>query len=397
MNSRGVLPIAACSLALLVGITGTAGAAPDEVLLGKDEGYPVCAFGDIHQRCLVGRHSHFDKLVPSQRIAAGTSPSALNQATVDDRSDFENFLARNRNMALLVLKDDSILFEGYQYDRTPKHRFASESMAKTIVAMLVGIALHERALGSIDDRAEQYVPQLKGHPYGETSLRHLLTMSSGVKFTERYDGKDDLAVLVSRTLFQTGPGGVDTVIPFRERARPAGEAFAYASSETQVLGLALRAAVGKPLADYLSEKIWQPMGAESDATWPIDAGGHEIAYCCINATLRDWGRLGMLLANGGSLNGRQIVPADWVRETTTASAPHLQVGKATPSLGYGYQTWLLRGGRFGLFGARGQGIFVDPQSKLVVVHAAVHARPIDNEARRAQVELWGKLLARFAL
>lgn len=104
----------------------------------------------------------------------------------------------------------------------------------------------------------------------------------------------------------------------------------------------------------------------------------------------------MLLADGGSLGGRQIIPAAWVREATTAGAPHLQPGKVTPTLGYGYQTWLLPKGRFALFGVRGQGIYVDPDSKLVVVHTAVHGMPRDIEARRAQVELWGKLLARFA-
>jgi CubicO group peptidase (beta-lactamase class C family) len=384
------------SVALPAGIACTATAAPDEELLGKAEGYPLCKFGDTYPRCLVAQYSNFDKLVPSRKIAAGGAPSALNQTPAADRSDFEDYLARNRNTGLLVLKDGAVLFEGYQYDRTPQQRFASQSMAKTVVAMPAGIALRDKALGSLDDPAEKYVPRLKGHPYGETSLRNLITMSSGVKFSERYDGRDDMAVLVSRTLFQTGPGGADTVLPFRERARPAGEAFAYASAETQVLGLVLRAAVGKPLADYLSEKIWRPMGAEADATWLVDAGGQEIAYCCINATLRDWGRLGALLANGGSLNGTQIIPADWLREATMPSAPHLQHGKVTPTLGYGYQTWLLPKGRFALFGVRGQGIYIDPETKLVVVHTAVHAMPRDTEARRAQVELWGKVLAKYA-
>jgi CubicO group peptidase (beta-lactamase class C family) len=251
-------------------------------------------------------------------------------------------------------------------------------MAKTVVAMLVGIAVAEGKIASIDDRVERYVPELKGHPYGETSLRHLLTMSSGVRFREDYDGKDDVTILSRKALYREGPGGVDTVLPFRERARPAGEKFYYASAETQVLGLVLRATTGKPLAEYLSEKIWQPMGAEADASWLVDGGGYELGYMGLNATLRDWGRLGLLLANHGALNGKQIIPAAWVRAATTVESPHLNVGTATRFNGYGYQTWLIdHNGRFALLGVRGQGVFVDPKSKVVVVITAVHALPRD--------------------
>src|SRR5262249_45419058 len=139
--------------------------------------------------------------------------------------------------------------------------------------------------------------------------------------------------------------------------------------------LALRAAVRVPLADYLSEKIWKPMGAEADATWLIDAGGYEVGFVGLNCTLRDWGRLGLLLANGGAVEGRQIVPAAWVRAMTTPDAPHLRVGSATKFSGYGYQTWLIDAPQpyFALLGIRGQAIFVDPVTKLVVVFVAAHA------------------------
>ena len=163
------------------------------------------------------------------------------------------------------------------------------------------------------------------------------------------------------------------------RARPAGKAFSYASGETQVLGLVLRAAVGKPLAEYLSEKIWQPMGAEADATWLVDAGGYEFGYAGLQATLRDLGRLGLLLANDGALDGKQIIPAAWVRAATTPESPHLKVGEATRYNGYGYQTWIVneRERQFALFGVRGQGIYIDPKSKVVVVNTAVHASARD--------------------
>src|SRR5205807_4570733 len=113
------------------------------------------------------------------------------------------------NTGLMILKGDTVVVERYQYDRKPEHRFQSYSMAKTVVAMLVGIAIDEKKIGSVDDLAQQYVPELKGHPYGETKLRHLLTMSSGVRFSEKYDGKDDVTILARKTLWQQGPGGVE--------------------------------------------------------------------------------------------------------------------------------------------------------------------------------------------
>jgi CubicO group peptidase (beta-lactamase class C family) len=144
-----------------------------------------------------------------------------------------------------------------------------------------------------------------------------------------------------------------------------------------VLGLVLRRAVNMPLADYLSTRIWQPMGAEADASWGVDNSDQETAQCCLSAVARDWLRLGMLLAADGVLDGREIIPRAWVLEATTPSAPFLAQGVATRTLGYGYQTWVLPGPRrqFALMGLRGQAILVDPERKLVLVHTAVQADP----------------------
>jgi CubicO group peptidase (beta-lactamase class C family) len=248
-------------------------------------------------------------------------------------------------------------------------------MAKTVTSMLIGIAIAEGRIRSVDDAAAAYVPALAGTEYGRTSLRHLLQMSSGVRFVENYSGRDDVARLSADTFRLLGPGGVDAVTPFNERAVAAGTKFSYASVETQVLGLVLRNAVGRPVAEYLSEKIWKPIGAEADATWLIDRAGQESTYCCINAVLRDYARLGLLLAHDGNWRGRQIIPAAWVGEATRVQPQqkHLQPGVATPYLGYGYQVWVLPGdrGMFLLAGVRGQAILVDPSSRLVMVHTAV--------------------------
>jgi CubicO group peptidase (beta-lactamase class C family) len=388
---------------LLAAIASTSAfGALDEALLGKAEGYPVCPLtqGPTEPRCLVGILSHFDEVAPAHKVAKPAAPRLLKRAAKEPAISYtfgeaytfreqpggtiDSFLQRSRNTGLLVMQGDTILVERYQYDRKPEHRFQSYSMAKTVVGMLVGIALAEKKIDSIDDPAEKYVPALKGHPYGETSLRHLLAMSSGVKFSENYDGRDDVSVLNRKTVYQQGPGGVDTVSTFTQRERPAGERFHYASGDSEVLGLVLRAAVGKPLAEYLSEKIWQPMGAEADASWLTDAGGFETGYMGINATLRDWGRLGMLLANDGELDGKQIIPAEWVKAATVAQAPHGQ------GVAYGYQTWIIRPAErmFALLGVRGQAVMVDPKTKVVVVHTAAHGRPANDPLRSEQYALF---------
>ena len=356
--------------------------APDEEALGKAEGYPVCApSARVETRCLVGLVSRRDEVTPSRKVARGSEARGLRRADAEPAfrysrrgvaTGLDDYLATHRTTGLLILKGDTILAERYQYERTAAHRMTSMSMAKTVVAMLVGIAVEEGAIGSIDDLAERYVPDLKGTAYGTTPLRHLLSMSSGVRFSETYNGSDDVALLGRLSLAGGSEGGAATVAPFRTRERPAGERFRYASGETQVLGLVLRGATGKPLAEYLSEKIWKAMGAEADASWLVDKGGYEAAFTGLNATVRDYARLGMLLANDGAVEGRQLIPAAWVRAATTPPAAHFVPGRVQGLFGYGYQTWILGGSRrqFALRGIRGQFVFVDPAAKVVLVHTA---------------------------
>jgi CubicO group peptidase (beta-lactamase class C family) len=372
-------------------------AAPDEDLLGKAEGYPICPPSlQPEPRCLVGLVSRYDEVFPARTVARGTAVRSLTRPAAEpvirythdtQSSGLDDYLSRNRTTGLLILKGDTILVERYQYDRKPEQRMTSYSMAKTIVAMLVGIALAEGKVQSLDDRAEKYVVALKGTPYGETPIRHLLTMSSGVRFTEMYTGDDDLAMLVRRSLLGESDGGAATLMPFRTRDGASGERFSYSSAETQVLGLVLRMATGRPLAEYLSEKIWRPMGAEADASWIIDRGGYEVAYIGVNATLRDYARLGMLLANDGTLDGRPVIPAGWVREATTPPGKPFEFGRTRTSFGYGYQTWILPGAerQFALRGLRGQAVFVDSKSKLVMVHTA--ARDVGDSGREI-MSLW---------
>jgi CubicO group peptidase (beta-lactamase class C family) len=339
---------------------------------------------------LVDSHTRLDEILRARVVARAAVPSPLRRAAREPATTYgfegesrtlDGYLARHPATGLLIAQGDTILVERYQYGRRDTHRFTSWSMGKTITAVLVGIAIEEGRIRSIDDRADAYVPELAGTEYGLTPLRHLLTMSSGVKFIENYSGRDDVSLLVTDTFEGGGPGGPSAVFGFNERLRRPGSAFSYASAETQVLGLVLRAAVGQPLADYLSDRIWRPMGAEADATWLIDNVGMESAYCCVNAVLRDYARLGLLLAHDGRLGDRQIIPRPWLLAATTVPAEswHLKPYAATRYFGYGYQTWIFPGARrmFALLGVRGQAIYVEPASKLVLVHTAVRKLPVD--------------------
>ncbi|HSE87072.1 MAG TPA: serine hydrolase [Candidatus Binatia bacterium] len=366
---------------------------------GASDGYPIGARGACQRVAfLVGCQSHFDQVYEGRLVHRGTTPSTLARAASEPAIRYEyqgqtftldDYLTRNPATGLLVARGDTILVERYQYARHDRHRFTSWSMAKTVTAMLIGIAIAEGRIRSVDDAAAAYVPALAEKEYGKTSLRHLLRMSSGVRFIEEYTGNGDVSRLAADTIRQVGSGGVEAVTPFNVRVAPPGTRFYYASVETQVLGLVLRNALGRPVADYLQEKIWEPMGAEADATWLIDRAGQEATYCCLNAVLRDYARLGLLLAHDGYWRGRQIIPAAWIKEATI-----VHPGQPQPATGrYGYQVWILAGDQrmFALRGIRGQAIFVDPASRLVMVHAAVRRQARDPGVRETNA-LWRSLV-----
>jgi CubicO group peptidase (beta-lactamase class C family) len=362
---------------------------PDAEEYGASRGYPVgdrktCTRGSVNVAFLVGCYSHFDQVFEGRLVRRATTPSPLARALVEpvvryeyrsEKFTLDDYLARNPTTGLLVARGDTILIERYQYARHDRHRFTSWSMAKTVTGMLVGIAIAEGRIRSVNDPAAAYVPALAATEYGRTSLQHLLQMSSGVQFDERYTEDDDVSKLSANTFQQIGSGGAEAVTQFNQRTAPAGTKFYYASAETQVLGLVLRSAIGRPVSDYLQEKIWEQLGAEADATWLIDRAGQEAMFCCINAVLRDYARLGLLLAHDGNWRGRQIIPEAWIKESTI-----VRLGQPQPGSGrYGYQVWLLGGEErmFSLRGVRGQAIFVHPAKRLVMVHTAVRKRSRD--------------------
>ena len=363
---------------------------PDAALYGRDEGYPVPDVATAvrqgnpwERRYRVGAFSHLDQIYTTRTVGRAASPWAFKRASTDIRYRFQgqqwslaDYLSRNTVTGLLIARDDTILVEHYQYARTDRDRLVSQSMVKSIVGLLVGLAIADGAIKSVDDTPETYVPGFKGSEYGRTPIRALLHMSSGVDFGEQTDSGRDLNRLWRDMVMGAGnKGTIASITQFNQRIARSGTRFSYASIEPDVLGQVMRHAIGQPLSDYLHDKVWQPIGAEADATWLSDAEGFELPHFGFSAVLRDYARLGRLLAHDGAWDGTQIVPAQWMIEATTVRPEdaYLAPGKAQPVLGYGYLLWLLPGPRrqFALLGAFGQRICIDPASKLVMVHTAL--------------------------
>lgn len=398
----GVAPPALAAADPVVSPTG-----PDAASYGADAGYPIGGRTPPTQRVMVGAYSHYDRIWPFHPVAKAGTPIPLARAAQEITATYQlrgatytltDYLARNPVTGLLIARDGTILFEHYQYGRTDHDRLLSQSMAKTIVAMLIGIAIAERRIDSVDDLASRYVPELAGTEFGRTSLRALLHMGAGVAFREDYDDAAADNFKLGRALFgQTGRDPARAIAQFNTRVAPPDTRFNYAGVQTELLGLVLTRAVGMPIAAYLHRRIWQPMGAEADATWTVDHTGQEVAYCCFSAVLRDWARLGLLLADDGLANGHQIIPRQWLLDATTAPTDSaFAPRRATPYFGYGYQLWLFPGPRrqFAFLGIHGQSIFVDPIARLVMVQTAVQVKATGGRADA--FALWQALVARFA-
>ena len=352
---------------------------PNADEFGRKEGYPSCkgiAYVD-ETRCRVGALSRYDTLFPARTITAPKQSIALARAASEPviRYGFagleltlDDYLNRQPVTGLLIAKDNTILVERYQNGRTDTDRLTSFSMAKTVLSLLVGIAVKEGAIRSVDDLAETYVSGLKDTEYGRTPIKALLLMASGVAFLEDYDSKSsDIAKLARLTVEPGSPGSLAALKQFNTRSYAPGVRFSYSSAESLVLGLVLAAATKRTVSDYAAEKLWQPLGAEADATWIIDATGQEITFGYVNAVLRDWARLGLMLANRGHWQGKTVVPEDWLTASAADAIP-----TDTPLAKYGYQIWYSEDTkRFSLRGLRGQYVLVDPDLKLVLVQTAL--------------------------
>ena len=278
----------------------------------------------------------------------------------------DQFLERTYTNALLVMKDGKIVSEIYRNNSNDRTHFIAWSMTKSITSILIGCALAEGRIKSLDDQITRYLPELKGSGYDGATIRNILQMRSGVDYEERYDfehpgaaARNHINSLVKNvTRFADAARSV-------KRAHPPGEVFQYKTLDTAVLGWLLeRVSGGDTIAGYATKHLWEPLGAESDGFFIMDGPpgvGREFNGAGYNATLRDFARVGLMMLNNGKANGHQIVSPEWVAESTRPADP------TQAPMGYAYQWWTLGGGSYSAIGLQGQYIFVDPASRTVVV------------------------------
>ena len=284
------------------------------------------------------------------------------------RLNTAEFLAEMETTGLVVIRDGHVAFESYWLGNDATTQSIAWSVSKSFVSALIGIAVGEGAIASVEDPVSLYAPELAGGGYDGVRLKDVLQMSSGIRWNEDYSDPNSDIGAYGRVM--AGDGSLDAFAAGLVRECPPGTFNRYNSTDTHVLGMVLRRATGRSLAEYLREKLWAPLGMEADGFWMVDAMGAELAGAGLNAVLRDYARIGCCYLNGGAWNGAQIVPRDWVRASVTPDAPHLMPGPrptALLPLGYGYQWWVPDdSGAFCAIGVYNQFVWVDPSTRTVI-------------------------------
>lgn len=301
-------------------------------------------------------------------------------------ADVDAAMTHLRIAGLLVVQDGKIRLERYALNYGPSGRWTSFSVAKSFTSTLVGAAIRDGYIRSINDPVTRYVPDLAGGGYDGVTIRQLLTMTSGVKWNEDYtDPNSDVARMFSEAV----PAGRDPTVWYMRklpRESAPGTKWVYKTGETNLIGVLVERATRKSLADYLSEKVWKPWGMERDAFWMTNPAGSEVSGCCLSVSLHDYARMGLFALSGG----KGVVPDGWFAQATTNQVP---IPKDEGGFGYGYQWWTMPGGRFAALGIFGQSIMVDPAKKLVVVMSGSWPTATGEKLSAARTGFWKKIEA----
>lgn len=328
---------------------------------------------------IITNFSHMDAAFLTTPVPRGNGPTtALDygpETTLPSQVD--QWITDRTVTALVVLKDGDIVYENYFQGTGPDDLRISWSVAKSYLSALVGILLDEGKITSLDDPVTQYAPQLKGSAYDGATLRNVLQMSSGVTFDEDYLDKNSDINRMGRILALGGKMD-DFTADLTERFAEPGQQWQYVSIDTHVIGMVVRGATGRSIADLLSEKIIVPLGLERSPYYVTDGVGTAFVLGGLNLTTRDYARFAQMFAQGGEWQGQQIVPAAWVAASTAASAP-----TAPGKIGYGYQWWIPQGAAPGEYMARGvygQYLYIDTTRNVVIATNAA-----DRKFREAGV------------
>jgi CubicO group peptidase (beta-lactamase class C family) len=337
----------------------------------------------------VAGYRNMEKIFAARNIKASDTPYPLPYAKVDLNDvhfavaetalTTDEYFVKKNVAGLLVIKDGNIVYERYGLGNTEDSRWGSYSVAKSVVSMLVGAAINDGYIKNVDEKVSDYLPRLKGSSYDQSSIRNILQMASGVAWNEDYaDPESDVATATWDT--------VQMYQYLRDKPRIAepGETFNYNTAETNLVGTLLRSAIGNNLSTYLADKIWHPFGMESDANWVLtEPGGGEFGGCCISATLRDYGRIGIFaMQNGRLADGTDVLPDGWMQDSTSPSRGYD---------GYGYLWWLVGDEIFRASGIFGQGIYVNRKENVVIAMHSARAAASTRADTALQVALFAAL------
>ena len=328
--------------------------------------------------------AHWDAVFSGRPVARGAQVRALPAGPplaafapgTAGAQALDRFIVEEKVAGLIVLRNGAVRLERYALGHDAAGRWTSQSVAKSVTSTLVGAAVKDGFIASLDDPVTKYIVAMRGSAYDDVTVRQLLTMTSGVKWNEDYT---DLGADSARFYSAPLEPGVDATVSYmRKLPREAapGTKWVYKTGETHLLGALITAATKRTLADYLSTKIWIPYGMEQSAVWMTDRSHHELAGCCLQMALRDYARVGQLVLDQGRIDGRSIVPEGWFAEATRAHAP------ASAGRGYGFQWWTLDPGTFAGIGIHGQLLYLDPKRRLVV--AINSAWPEATSAERSK-------------
>ncbi|MCP3980959.1 MAG: serine hydrolase [bacterium] len=327
--------------------------------------------------------ANWDTVYRGREVRRGTSVRELPPgAPFALQPELERFMSEQKVAGLIVLHDGAVRLERYGLGYSDAGRWVSQSVAKSFTSTLVGAAVKDGFISSIDDPVTQYIPGLRGSAYDDVSIRQLMTMTSGVRWNEDYsDPQSDIARFYSKPIER----GLDATVSYM-RGLPAeaepGAKWVYKTGETHLLGVLVSSATGQSLADYLSQKLWAPYGMQQSASWTLDRGGHELGGCCLQASLRDYARFGQFVLDGGRIDGRSIVPDGWF---AAATRTQVQIGWA--GRGYGYQWWTSDDGTFRAIGIHGQLIHIDPARRLVVAINSAWPEALSRQRSAATADL----------
>ncbi|MEJ6020970.1 serine hydrolase domain-containing protein [Ramlibacter sp. PS4R-6] len=383
----------ACVAGALVSPLAEAAASDWERRWGYPTGWGPAGWTDKEHR--IGNYSGgFEQMFRARRIIAPPSASPLAPLSEDAAASFAPVAQRASAYmkawpisGMLIARKGTVLFESYQFSRTPDMRMTSWSMAKSVTSLLLGICVDRGLVKSLEDRAEDYVPELRGTLHGGITLRNLANMSSGAAIVHDRDNPE----LYPRAFTRHNSDLEAAVRGWNASAEPQGTRYNYNELCPLTIGMVIRRATGKTLAAFCEEALWQPLGAEGDASWLCDGQGREFNCIGFGARLRDWGRLGQMVAQRGAIDGRQVVSARWIDECASWSEADAQArfGRAGPTFGYKFFFWHGRadGNWMMMVGHDGQRVIVERATQTVVVQTAVDQsamwQPELNEIVRA--------------